>query len=81
MFVTNMFDNYIVLCLSYSTFFDKFIGSKLNIAIIFKHITSQGFLCDVFNVNRIPTDYRFIDSMGLNFFNTKFSLKSTFVKV
>jgi hypothetical protein len=47
----------------------------------FKQITSQGFLFDVFNVHRIPHDYRFIDVMGLNFFNDDFSIKSTFLKV
>ncbi len=35
----------------------------------------------VFNVHRIPHDYRFIDIMGQNFFNDKFSIKSTFLKV
>ncbi len=38
----------------------------------FKQITSQGFLCNVFNVHRIPYDYCFIDIMGLIFFNDKF---------
>ncbi len=31
-FVTNLFDNCIVLCLPYSIFFDKFIGLKFNLA-------------------------------------------------
>ena len=44
-------------------------------------ITFQGFLCDGFNVHRIRYDYRFIVIMGLNFFNDKFSIKSTFLKV
>jgi hypothetical protein len=34
-----------------------------------------------FNVHRIRYDYRFIDIMVLNFFNDKFSIKSTFLKV
>jgi hypothetical protein len=34
-----------------------------------------------FNVHRIRYDYRFIDIMGLNFFNAKFSIKSMFLKV
>ncbi len=34
-----------------------------------------------FNVHRIRYDYRFIDVMGQNFFNNKFSIKSTFLKV
>ncbi len=44
-------------------------------------ISSHRFLCDVFNVHRIRYDYYFIDIMGLNFFNDKFSIKSTFLKV
>jgi hypothetical protein len=33
-FITNLFDNCIILCLSYSIFFDKFIGLKINFSII-----------------------------------------------
>ncbi len=47
----------------------------------FKQISSQGFLCDLFNVHRIRYDYRFIEIISLNFFNNKFSIKSTFLKV
>ncbi len=47
----------------------------------FKQITFQGFLCNAFNFHRIRYDYRFIDIMGLNLFNDKFSIKLTFLKV
>ncbi len=42
----------------------------------FKQFSSHGFFCDVYNVHRIPYDYRFIDIMGLNFFNDKLSINS-----
>ncbi len=41
-------------------------------AIILKQISSHGFLCDVFNIHRIPYDYHFIDFMGLNFLTINF---------
>jgi hypothetical protein len=41
--VTNLFDNCIVLCLSYTIFFDKFIGLKINVAIILKKSLPQDF--------------------------------------
>jgi hypothetical protein len=34
LFVTNLFDKCIVLCRSYSIFFDKFVGLKSNVSII-----------------------------------------------
>jgi hypothetical protein len=71
-FVTKLFDKCIVLCLSYSIFFDKFIAVKKQRFNNFKQITFQGFLCDVFNVHGIPYDYRFIDIMGLNFLTINF---------
>jgi hypothetical protein len=77
-----MFDKCVFLCLSYSIFFYKFIGLIINIAIILNKSLSQDFyLCDVFNVHRIRYDYRFINFMGLNFFNNKFSIKLMFLKV
>jgi hypothetical protein len=63
-FVTNLFDNCTVLCLSYSIFFDKFIGLKIHIAIIFIKSLPMGFYA-----------IEFIDIMGLNFFKEKFSIK------
>jgi hypothetical protein len=42
-FVTNLFNNFIVLGLSYSIFFDKFIGFKNKRCNNLKQITSQGF--------------------------------------
>jgi hypothetical protein len=80
-FLTNVFDKCIVLCLSYSIFFDKFIGLKINVSIILNKSLPKDFLCDVFNVHRIPYDYCFIDIMGLNFFSDRFSIKSMFLKV
>jgi hypothetical protein len=41
--VTDLLDNCIVLCLSYSIFFDKFIGLKINIAIILNKSLPQDF--------------------------------------
>ncbi len=72
-----LFDKCIVLCRSYSIFF-KNSSHKNQRFNNFKQITFQGYLCDAFNVHRIGYDYRFIEIIGVNFFNDKFSIKSTY---
>jgi len=42
-FVTNLFDKCIILCLPYSIFFDKFIGLKINVAIILNKSLTKDF--------------------------------------
>jgi hypothetical protein len=42
-FVTKLFDKCIVLCLSYSIFFDKFIALKINVSIILNKSFSKDF--------------------------------------
>jgi hypothetical protein len=42
-FVTNVFDKCIVLCRSYSIFFDKFIAVKINVSIILNKSLSKDF--------------------------------------
>jgi hypothetical protein len=42
-FVTNLFDKHIVLCRSYSIFFDKFIGLKINVSIILNKSLPKDF--------------------------------------
>ncbi len=42
-FLSKHFDNFIVLCLSYSIFFDKFIGLKIYVAIIVNKSLPKGF--------------------------------------
>ncbi len=80
-FVMNLFDKCIILCHSYSIFFDKFIVLKSNVSIILNKSLPKDFYVDGFNVHRIRYNYRFFDIIGLNFFNDKFLIKSTFLKV
>ena len=42
-FVMNLFDNCILLCLPYSIFFDKFISLKINVAIILNKSLPKDF--------------------------------------
>ncbi len=42
-FVTNLFNKCIVLCRSYSIFFDKFIGLKSNVSIILNKSLPKDF--------------------------------------
>jgi hypothetical protein len=53
-------------------FFGKIKVFKSKGGIILKQISSHRFLCDVFNVHRIPYDYPFIDIMSLNFLTINF---------
>ncbi len=78
-FVTNLFDNCIVLCLSYTIFFDKFIGLKINAAIILNKSLPEDFYVMFLTFIEFPT---IIASLILwVFFFSKFSIKSTFLKV
>ncbi len=71
-FVMNMFDKCVVLCLSYSIFFYKFIGLKSNVAIILKKSLSQDFYAMFLTFIEFAM---IITSLILNFFNNKFSVK------
>jgi hypothetical protein len=42
-FVTNLFDKCIVLCCSYSIFFDKIIGLNSNVSIILNKLLPKDF--------------------------------------
>jgi len=42
-FVTNLFDKCIILCRSYSIFFNKFIAVKINVSIILNKSLSKDF--------------------------------------
>jgi hypothetical protein len=54
-FVTNLFHNCFVIWRSYSIFFDKFIGLKINIAIILNKSLPQDFYAMFLTVLEIAT--------------------------
>ncbi len=54
-FVTNLLDNCIVLCLSYSIFFDNFIGKKIHVAIILNKTLPKGFYAMFSTFIEFPT--------------------------
>ncbi len=58
--------------------FVKFIALKINVTIILNKSLSKDFYAMLLTFNRIRYDYFFIDIMGLNFFNDKFSINQRF---
>jgi hypothetical protein len=54
-FVTNLFDNCIILCLSYSIIFYKFIGLKINVAIILNKSLPEDFYAMFLTFIEFPT--------------------------
>jgi hypothetical protein len=54
-FVTNLFDNCFVLCLSYCIFFYKFIGLKISIAITLNKSLPRDFYAMFLTFIEFPT--------------------------
>ena len=54
-FITNLFNNFIVLCLSYSIFFNKFIGLKINATIILNKSLPKDFYAMFLTFVEFPT--------------------------